>query len=890
MLFPSHASRLWLSLVAFLAAGNLFAQAVGDYQSVASGNWGTTATWNTWNGTAWVAAGAAPNSTNGVITIQAAHTVTIAANVTIDQVIVNGTLTSNGAVPTTIANGTGVDVTINGTFTDNYQAATNVITWAAGATWQMGAAGTLLKTTGSSSNNWQSSYQGGITNIPATSNWIIRRNATAVPFSSTNPATGSVYPNLTVENIGGTVYTTAAAQSITGNTAYVTIKGNFDIGGAGSNVVDFLNNNTNASPTIVWGNVTVRAGNTMRNYGTGFEVRGDLIVNGTISYDANDGRKIVFGGAINQTVSGTGALNVWDMTLNKTAGSVTLNRAVTVDNLATFTSGIIFTSSVNLLTIASAGSVTGANNSSFVSGPIKYNGASAFTFPVGKNSDYQPLSISSSSGSTIFTENFNTGAGWSLNVVTGAEGADANFFQIDDDEGGGITPNLGAPTSCGVAVNGNNTLHVTSVFNPAGGAAYDAGGLCGLLFCPQADRRCESPVINCSGQTNIQVNFNYIENGQTTFDNATLWYFDGASWSQVDDMPKTLTGCSGQGLWTTRSITLPASANNNPNVRIAFRWVNNDDGAGTDPSFAVDDITISVSPDPFTCEYYYADPQTTFNNVLVPSLNHISQCEYWVLNRNGSSTSKNVTLSWDANSCGVTLLSDLRVARWDGAVWQNHGNGATTGTTAAGTVVTSAPVTSFSPFTLASVSSQNPLPVTFVDFVAWNDDEINELEWTTASEVNNDYFIVERADATGEFVPIGRVEGNGTTSELHRYRYTDYSPVEGLNTYRIRQVDYNGTASYSVNRTIDMQGDDAFDILSIQTTYQVLDVAVIADEGKRIQMEVFDIAGRMVYSLNQEVTSKPTHFATSALNPGVYLVAVSDGEKVITRRVQIVGD
>ncbi|MBN8697436.1 MAG: hypothetical protein J0L87_12970, partial [Bacteroidetes bacterium] len=205
------------------------------------------------------------------------------------------------------------------------------------------------------------------------------------------------------------------------------------------------------------------------------------------------------------------------------------------------------------------------------------------------------LNVLAAKSQVFYTENFSTGgAGWSLAVSTGANGADPNFFNVSANEGGGITPNLGAPASCGVANNGNNTMHITSVFNPTGGAAYDAGGLCGILFCPLTNVRAESPTINCTGQTSISVNFNYIEGGQGTSDDATLWYFDGTTWTQIDNMPKTLTGCGGQGLWTSRTVALPASANNNPLVKIGFKWVNNDDGAGSDPSFAVDDITLSV--------------------------------------------------------------------------------------------------------------------------------------------------------------------------------------------------------------------------------------------------------------------------------------------------------
>jgi hypothetical protein len=195
----------------------------------------------------------------------------------------------------------------------------------------------------------------------------------------------------------------------------------------------------------------------------------------------------------------------------------------------------------------------------------------------------------------FWSEDFTTNT-WNLNVPTGPEGPDANFFIVADFEGGGITPNLGAPASCGVAMNSNNTLHLTSILNPTGGAMYDAGGLCPLLSCPQTDKRAESPTINCTGMSNITLSFNYIENGDGTNDDATLWYFDGSTWAMISNMPKTLTGCTGQGLWTSHSVNLPASADNNPNVKIAFGWINNDDGVGTDPSFAVDDITLSVPP------------------------------------------------------------------------------------------------------------------------------------------------------------------------------------------------------------------------------------------------------------------------------------------------------
>jgi hypothetical protein len=198
----------------------------------------------------------------------------------------------------------------------------------------------------------------------------------------------------------------------------------------------------------------------------------------------------------------------------------------------------------------------------------------------------------------IWTEDFSAvPSPWTLNVPTGFNDPDANEFFISDDEGGGITPDLGAPLSCGVALNGNNTLHITSPLF-GGGAIYFAGGICIFGICVTTNVRAESPIINCTGNSNISVTFNYIENGDANLDDAMFWYFDGATWTMIDNMPKTLTGCGGQGLWTSRTVQLPASANNNPNVRIGFGWVNNDDGFGSDPSFAVDDIVVSGNTTP----------------------------------------------------------------------------------------------------------------------------------------------------------------------------------------------------------------------------------------------------------------------------------------------------
>jgi len=168
----------------------------------------------------------------------------------------------------------------------------------------------------------------------------------------------------------------------------------------------------------------------------------------------------------------------------------------------------------------------------------------------------------------------------------------------NDNEGGVLPP------GCGLPNNGDNTLHITSVFNPAGGAAYNAGGLCGILApplggCPETSLRAESPNISTIGNSNLNLSFDFISAGDALLDNASVYYDDGSGWTLLTASIKSLccgsVPCVGgvQGEWTSYTMALPASCNNIPNLRIGINWENNDDAAGTDPSVAINNVRIT---------------------------------------------------------------------------------------------------------------------------------------------------------------------------------------------------------------------------------------------------------------------------------------------------------
>lgn len=104
-------------------------------------------------------------------------------------------------------------------------------------------------------------------------------------------------------------------------------------------------------------------------------------------------------------------------------------------------------------------------------------------------------------------------------------------------------------------------------------------------------------------------------------------------------------------------------------------------------------------------------------------------------------------------------------------------------------------VTSFSPF--AVEDNDFVLPIELLSFSARNDGPVVALEWVTASELNNDYFEVERSADGMAFAPVVRQTGAGTSStELH-YTDIDRDPLPGWSYYRLKQVDFDGKLTYS---------------------------------------------------------------------------------------------
>lgn len=175
-------------------------------------------------------------------------------------------------------------------------------------------------------------------------------------------------------------------------------------------------------------------------------------------------------------------------------------------------------------------------------------------------------------------------------LLTGQNGINRNKWYVSSTEAGIGVGNCGDGCINNSSLL-NRTLHIGSdtTFFVDPGANYLAGS-------PNYNTnvRIESPLINCAGQNAIQLSFKYLVEGVAGVDFFDVQYSPngGITWTVIALPPASFNQiCTPQGSWTNYSIMLPASANNNSNVKIGFRWQSTDP-IGADPSVAIDDITL----------------------------------------------------------------------------------------------------------------------------------------------------------------------------------------------------------------------------------------------------------------------------------------------------------
>lgn len=183
---------------------------------------------------------------------------------------------------------------------------------------------------------------------------------------------------------------------------------------------------------------------------------------------------------------------------------------------------------------------------------------------------------------------------------------------------------------------------------------------------------------------------------------------------------------------------------------------------------------------------------------MPPTVTNVSNVRYWQIDRQSVSNFINAQVElYYGSDDGVADYTNATVVKniGTGTVWYDIGG--TASGNGSGSIISNL-FNTFSKFTLGNrPGGGNPLPVELVAFTAKPEKNRVDLKWTTASEVNNDYFTVERTKDGSSFVEITKVDGAGMSSTSLSYSTADNDPLNGLAYYRLKQTDYDGNFRYS---------------------------------------------------------------------------------------------
>lgn len=182
------------------------------------------------------------------------------------------------------------------------------------------------------------------------------------------------------------------------------------------------------------------------------------------------------------------------------------------------------------------------------------------------------------------------------------------------------------------------------------------------------------------------------------------------------------------------------------------------------------------------------------------------------------------------------------------------------------------------------------LPVELLSFTGWNEQNRNVLQWVTETELNNARFEIERSiNPQDGFTTIGSVEGAGNSTQQLTYLFEDNQPMLGVNYYRLRQVDFDGTFTYSKVIAIEVEGDATQQVFFPNPTTNAVTYQFTGFEKETLTIEVFDVLGKQLSVTTHQtfagINSVAIDFQTYVA--GTYMVVVTNasGEVVATEKI-----
>jgi hypothetical protein len=190
-------------------------------------------------------------------------------------------------------------------------------------------------------------------------------------------------------------------------------------------------------------------------------------------------------------------------------------------------------------------------------------------------------------------------------------------------------------------------------------------------------------------------------------------------------------------------------------------------------------------------------------------------------------------------------------------------------------------------FEISGPPNTGPLPVQMLSFNADAEDGYNMLHWSTASEVNNSGFVVERSRDGNEFNRIGFVAGAGNASSVNEYSFKDSDIGSDVLYYRLKQVDNDGAFEYSQVIAIKNTTKTPFAIKSVYPNPFSKEIAIVFNKValEPIRIKIFNAEGQIVIDESYAAFRNNLFINTESLQAGLYFITVESGDQKLVQRI-----
>lgn len=185
-------------------------------------------------------------------------------------------------------------------------------------------------------------------------------------------------------------------------------------------------------------------------------------------------------------------------------------------------------------------------------------------------------------------------------------------------------------------------------------------------------------------------------------------------------------------------------------------------------------------------------------------------------------------------------------------------------------------------------SASAPLPIELIYFNAVQNENVIEITWVTASEINNDYFTIERSKDALEWEEVLSIKGAGNSTKTINYFEIDNNPKKGLMYYRIKQTDFNGNYTYSNITPVNFEktGKDVV-VYPNPNEGIFFNVDLSGYKNEQVIVVIRDVQGRQLYSKVFIVDDNQTTSISLEENlpKGTYLIIASSEDKLISKKL-----